>query len=105
MLEGEIRKDHKKSCQNKSGGQGFEKIKQNNPDFILISPCGFDIKKTLSELNPLLNHHDWKTLKAVKNNKIFILDGNKYFNRSGLSIIPSIEIIKEIIFCVYNKNE
>ena len=84
---------------------GFEKIKQNNPDFILISPCGFDIKKTLSELNPLLNHHDWKTLKAVKNNKIFILDGNKYFNRSGLSIIPSIEIIKEIIYTknsVYN---
>ena len=50
----------------------------------------FFCKKTLSELNPLIDHPDWQTLKAVKNNKIFILDGNKYFNRSGLSIIPSI---------------
>ena len=75
----------------------FEEIVKSDPDYILIAPCGFDIDKTLLELSPFINRPEWDFLKAVRNNNVFILDGNRYFNRPGMSIITSIEIIAEII--------
>jgi iron complex transport system substrate-binding protein len=45
----------------------------------------------------LLDLPGWTDLKAVQNQKIFIVDGNQYFNRSGPRITDSIEIMAEII--------
>ena len=75
----------------------FEELVENDPDCILIAPCGYNIQKTLSELKPFINRSEWKYLKAVRKKMVFILDGNRYFNRPGISILNSIEIISEII--------
>ena len=75
----------------------FESIQAENPDILVIIPCGFSISRTLQEINFLLNLPGWKNLNAVKNNKVYIADGNQYFNRSGPRIVDSIEILAEII--------
>ena len=75
----------------------FEEIINSDPDCILIAPCGFDIERTLKELDPFVSRPEWKFLKAVRKNMVFVLDGNRYFNRPGMSIINSIEMIAEII--------
>jgi len=36
-------------------------------------------------------------LKAVKNNRVFVADGNQYFNRPGPRIVDAVEILAEII--------
>jgi len=36
-------------------------------------------------------------LNAVKNNRIYIVDGNQYFNRPGPRIVDSVEILAEIL--------
>ena len=45
----------------------------------------------------MLNLPGWNNLSAVKNNRIYIADGNQFFNRPGPRIIDSIEILAEII--------
>jgi iron complex transport system substrate-binding protein len=75
----------------------FENIKSENPEILIIMPCGFSVQRTLQEINLLLNLPGWADLNAVKNNKVFIADGNQYFNRSGPRIVDSIEILAEII--------
>ena len=35
----------------------WEEIIESNPDFIIMMPCGFDINRTLEEINILKNHH------------------------------------------------
>jgi len=75
----------------------FEDILQTNPDILVIMPCGFSIQRTLQEINLLIDLPGWSDLKAVQNQKIFIVDGNQYFNRSGPRITDSIEIMAEII--------
>ena len=60
-------------------------------------PCGFSIQRTLQEINLLIDLPGWSDLKAVQNQKIFVVDGNQYFNRSGPRITDSIEIMAEII--------
>ncbi|MGB4775776.1 MAG: cobalamin-binding protein [Daejeonella sp.] len=75
----------------------FEMIEKENPDIVVVIPCGFSISRTIQEMDLLFNLPGWNELKAVKNNRIYIADGNQYFNRSGPRIADSIEILAEII--------
>ena len=76
----------------------FNDIKKHNPDIIIFIPCGFDIKKTNNEVKNLFRPNtQWHDLKAFKDKKIFITDGNQYFNRPGPRLIESLEILAEII--------
>jgi len=68
-----------------------------DPEIIIVMPCGFAIERTLREMDSLLQQPYFKDLQAVKNNKLFIADGNQYFNRSGPRLVDSVEILAEII--------
>jgi len=68
-----------------------------DPEIIIVMPCGFDIERTLKEMDLMLQQPYFRDLQAVKNNKLFIADGNQYFNRSGSRIVDSVEILAEII--------
>ena len=75
----------------------WDEIKQTNPDIIIMMPCGFGIKRTLEDIDYLQNRKGWQELKAVKKNKVFVVDGNQYFNRPGPRLVDSAEILAEII--------
>ncbi len=70
---------------------------QADPEIMIVMPCGFSIKRTLKEMDTLLQQPYFRDLKSVKNNRLFIADGNQYFNRSGPRIADSVEILAEII--------
>jgi len=72
-------------------------IKQADPDILLVMPCGFSIERTIKEIHLLLQLPGFADLKAIKNNRLYIADGNQYFNRPGPRIVDSIEILAEII--------
>ncbi len=61
----------------------WESLTEANPDVIVIMPCGFDLERTEQESQVLMSHPDWSNLKAVKNGKVFIVDGNAPFQSSG----------------------
>ena len=76
----------------------FKEIINQNPEIIIFLPCGFNIEKTKEEVKKLLKQNsEWQSLKAVKNKKIFVADGNQFFNRPGPRLIESLEIFAEII--------
>jgi iron complex transport system substrate-binding protein len=75
----------------------WQQIYDENPKIIVIANCGFTIGRTLQEMDLLLNQPGWRDLEAVKNNRVYIADGNAYFNRSGPRIVDTIEILAEII--------
>ncbi|TWI97270.1 iron complex transport system substrate-binding protein [Mucilaginibacter frigoritolerans] len=72
-------------------------IRLQDPDILVVMPCGFPIQRTLKEIDLLLQLPGFGELKAVKNNRVYIADGNQYFNRPGPRIVDSIEILAEII--------
>lgn len=75
----------------------FADILKEDPGIIVVMPCGFSIQRTLQEINLLLELPLWQELTAAKNNRIYIADGNHYFNRSGPRLVDSVEILAEII--------
>ncbi|MGH7905062.1 MAG: cobalamin-binding protein [Candidatus Binataceae bacterium] len=75
----------------------FEDLAAAVPEVILVAPCGFPIKRSLAEMTTLLDHPGWPKLSAAQNQRVFIADGNQYFNRPGPRIADSLEILAEII--------
>ena len=72
-------------------------VRLQDPEIIVVMPCGFSIERTLKEMDLLLQLPGFEQLQAVKNNQLYIADGNQYFNRPGPRIVDSIEILAEII--------
>ena len=62
-----------------------------------VSPCGFDIPRTLAEMVWLRERDEWQQLSAVQSGRVFIADGNQYFNRPGPRLVESLEILAEIL--------
>ena len=75
----------------------WDELAAKDPDIIFVSPCGFDIPRTLEEMHLLSSKPEWKSLKAVPAGKVVVADGNQYFNRPGPRLAESLEILAEII--------
>ena len=76
----------------------LEELKEANPDIIVMMPCGFDVKRTISEYNNVLgDSSDWNELKAVKENSVYAVDANSYFSKPSLRTITGIEVLAKII--------
>jgi iron complex transport system substrate-binding protein len=63
------------------------------PDVVLVKPCGFTLERTLAEsgrLREILRDLDWP---ALREERVWIADGNAYFNRPGPRIVESLEIL------------
>ncbi len=68
-----------------------------DPDVIVVLPCGYDMAQTQQATEEMASHAEWGQLKAVKNNRVYLTDGNQFFNRPGPRLVESWEILTEII--------
>lgn len=75
----------------------FEELAASGPDVILIAPCGFNMDRAAQDLPALTSRAEWGNLKAVRSRRVFMADGNQYFNRPGPRIAESLEILAEIV--------
>ena len=84
-----------------AGGQApwidWEALESSDPDVILVLPCGFDIERSVAEMPALTAQPGWSALGAVRNGRVYIVDGNQYFNRPGPRLAESLEILAEIL--------
>ena len=75
----------------------WDRLLEAQPEVIVIMPCGFPIAQSQAELPTLTAHPDWQRLPAVQAGRVYIADGNAYFNRPGPRIVESIELLAEIL--------
>ena len=83
----------------------YNDLVEQDPEIIIVMPCGYDIKKSLIEIKTLESKKGWGSLKAVRNRNVYITDGNQFFNRPGPRIIESIEILLEIIHSDFSESK
>ena len=69
-----------------------------NPDIIILGPCGYNLGETIRELRSIEPPDKWFRLDAVKNNKVWIVESNHYFSRPGPRIIHGLEILADIVW-------
>jgi len=73
------------------------KLLEADPEYLIIAPCGFNLERSLKELTQLERYPWWAELRAVRSGKVAFADGNMFFNRSGMTIAQTAEIVAEIL--------
>jgi len=74
-----------------------EQLRDADPEYLIVAPCGFKLERSLRELIVLEQYPWWRELQAVRKGKVAFADGNLFFNRSGMTISQTAEIIAEIL--------
>ncbi len=67
------------------------------PQMLFIMPCGYNIEKTLDEINTVIEQEEWFSLPSTNKGQIYILDANSYFSRPGPRVADGLEIIAKTI--------
>lgn len=75
----------------------WESLQASDPDVILVLPCGYDLKKTREEMPALTRQPGYSELRAVREGRVYLADGNQYFNRPGPRLVESLEILAELL--------
>lgn len=75
----------------------FEKLTAADPDAVVLALCGFDIERARQDMALLEARTEWRGLRAVRGGQVFLVDGNRFFNRPGPRLAESLEILAEIL--------
>lgn len=74
-----------------------EQLRDADPECLIVAPCGFNLERSLREQTVLERYPWWAELQAVRNGNVAFADGNLFFNRSGMTVSQTAEIIAEIL--------
>jgi iron complex transport system substrate-binding protein len=76
----------------------WEELQAADPDVIVLAPCGYSLERTLEDVPLLQKHPAWTDLKAVRDRRVYAIDGNHYLNRSGPRLVESAELLGRMIW-------
>ncbi|MDB9445660.1 cobalamin-binding protein [Anabaena sp. CS-542/02] len=80
-----------------SSSISWEALLKSNPDIIIFIPCGFDLNRTRQAAQLFIQRPDWEKLHAAQSGRVYVADGNAFFNRPGPRLADSLEILAEIL--------
>lgn len=75
----------------------WDEVAARDPEVILVTPCGLDLDATRAEMASLTAQPGWAETRAVRGARVYLADGNPYFNRPGPRLVESLEIMAEIL--------
>jgi iron complex transport system substrate-binding protein len=71
----------------------WDDVLEADPEVIFVTVCGYDVKRTLTEISTLTQKLGWYELQAMKESKVFVLDSPAYYSRSGPRLVDGLEIM------------
>jgi iron complex transport system substrate-binding protein len=63
------------------------------PDYIVIALCGFNIERSMQDVEAFLACDGFAELRSTKKTKVLLVDGNAYFSRPGPRLVDALEIL------------
>ena len=75
----------------------FPDLVEADPDQVVILPCGFDVPRTLRELDDVETRAGLGRIRAVREGRCTVVDGNALFNRPGPRLAESAEVLAAIL--------
>jgi iron complex transport system substrate-binding protein len=75
----------------------WDDVVRFDPEVVVVMPCGFDLERTVAESSRLTEFPGWTNLRAVRDGRVYCVDGNALFNRSGPRIVNSLELLARLV--------
>jgi len=74
----------------------WQQVLDEDPDVLLVMPCGFDLPRACREAATLETLPGFAELSCVQTGELYAVDGHQFFNRPGPRLVESLEILAEI---------
>lgn len=75
----------------------MRKLRDANPDVLVLMPCGMNVTQARAEFDALANLSEWQELSAFRGGRVYIVDSGALFSRSGPRLVDGLEIMARII--------
>jgi iron complex transport system substrate-binding protein len=75
----------------------WAEIREYDPDVLVAAPCGFGVDQTLDTLEDLTDREGWADLTAVRNDRVYVVDGHHYVNRPGPRLVDTLEHLAAVV--------
>ncbi len=75
----------------------WEAIVAAQPEVLVLACCGYKPERTLQDVPILRRQPGWDDLPAVRDRRVWVVDGSAYFSRPGPRIVDSLEILAAIL--------
>jgi iron complex transport system substrate-binding protein len=72
-----------------SGWITWDDVRAARPDVVFLMPCGFDLARVRAECH---------LLPELPGARVYLVDGNQYFNRPGPRLVDSLELLAEALW-------
>ena len=68
-----------------------------DPEVLVLMPCGFDAARAVEEARALPGMPGWSDLRAVRDNRVWVVDANSFFSRPAPRLVEGVEILARIL--------
>jgi len=75
----------------------WQHVVEYQPEVIIVMPCGFSTSSVLAELPLVTGLVGWDELPAVRDGRLYAVDDDSYYSRSGPRLIDGLEMMAEMI--------
>lgn len=75
----------------------WETLQAQDPDLIVIAPCGYHLAQAVAAGHDLARRPEWAALRAVQAGEVWAVDANSYFSRPGPRVVDGVELLAAII--------
>jgi iron complex transport system substrate-binding protein len=71
----------------------WETVHAAKPEVLVIACCGFDVARTMQDVPLLRAQPGWDDLPAVRDGRVWVMDGCAYVSRPGPRLADTIELL------------
>jgi iron complex transport system substrate-binding protein len=74
----------------------WDQVAATEPDVIVAMPCGFDEAGAREQIATFADRPEWRSLRAVRDGRVYPVDANGCFSRPGPRLVDGIERLAAI---------
>ena len=74
----------------------LQDIVEAEPEILLMAPCGYGAQQARKEYLSMELAEQWNAMPAVRNGRVYALEANGYFSRSGPRLVTGIEALAKL---------
>ncbi len=72
-------------------------IRRFDPEVLIVAQCGFSAERTRQDMPSLEALPGYADLSAVREGRVFLVNGSDYFSRPGPRLVDSLEILAALL--------
>jgi iron complex transport system substrate-binding protein len=75
----------------------WAEIRDYDPDILVAAPCGFELDQTAENRSDLTGREGWSSLRAIRMNRAYAMDGHHLTNRPGPRVVETLETLAALL--------